>query len=461
MPKRKSSGRKQRRKKPTEFELTVTQLQEMGGMPQTDDGIGITVRTQVCPTVLHKYINKLNWKKHTKRQLSYVSKSIEDNGWAGVPIFDSNTMRLINGHGRLKEALEKKWTSIPVDVGWWTEDQGNLLLASLDPTTNMASVDGAALASLTESTIKRLGGGKSPLMGAMKDINAFAQDVVKKSKDNIVIRSSKRTVKEIIDSTKKTKRDKRETGSDHHEMYDVELREDIIFPSSNEYGIPDLSKSKLYTNTKQLPIDTFDRSGKSLRHDHYYCESARPFDSERHMKPEGGFLGFYTDDRYFEKCYNNPAKFAEKLIDEKWYAVLEPDFSTYNDWPFALRLWAVYRSRWLCRYWQQLGIHVIPIIRRTNDLERDQWLYTSLPEKCPVMAMQLRMGGVTKQKDSDYWNNMGAILHHVQQHNGLKFVLFHAGEELEKYILGKLPEGLKYRFITPFINKRKKHVSSK
>ena len=55
------------------------------------------------------------------------------------------------------------------------------------------------------------------------------------------------------------------------------------------------------------------------------------------------------------------------------------------------------RSRWCARYWQQLGMFIIPCIRRTNDIERDKWIYSSLPEETPVGAMQLRMGNAKNQ----------------------------------------------------------------
>lgn len=206
-----------------------------------------------------------------------------------------------------------------------------------------------------------------------------------------------------------------------------------------------------------LPIDTFIRNNRALRADQFYCVSARPFDSENHMKPIGGFLGFFTEDEKFEKYYTNPAKWLERLVDEQWHAIIEPDFSTYWDWPFALRLWSIYRARWCCRYWQKMGINVIPMLRRSRDVEADAWLYNSLPREVPVMAMQIRMGGTTVQKDPEYWKAIEASIKAAKEHNNVKMILFYGRPSLEKYVIGLLPKGVKYRMVTPFNDARIKH----
>lgn len=442
----------------------VAELKKAGEGPTDSDGARVTVRCEASPSELVGKENALNWKKHTQRQLDYVGESIDERGWARNLLYCANTDRILDGHGRLKDAVERDRKSVPVDVGWWTEEEGDELLASLDPTSNMASVDGNALSSLTELNLKRRlkesKGRASKTVEMMRDINSHANSVAERLRDQIAIRQSKKSVRKIIGDTSKTKRDKRTADTDHHDMYHVELREEVTFPSqSNDLGIPDLLPSKLWTNLDLLPTDTFDRSNNSLLHDFYYCEGSRPFDSDRHQKPEGGFLGFHCEDKLFEKYYKKPAENAERLIDDQWYAIVEPDYSTYWDWPFAKRLWSVFRARWCCRYWQELGQTIIPLIRRSNDLERDTWLYSSLPEKIPVGQMQLRMGGKKNFNDPNYWNGIGAVLDFCVEHNGLEMILFYGGKNLEKYVKGKLPGKLQYRFITPFINKRRKRRS--
>ena len=450
------------RAKSTTFKDIVAELKRLGKPPKNRDGIACTIHCEADPKELEGKGHKLNWKTGTSRQEEYLHDSIQSKGWAKSIIFCANTERIIDGHRRLKDALNNKYTTVPVDVGWWTEEEGDELLASLDPMSNMASVDGNALGSLTELLLKRNKKSKKSsktksrsVNSMLVDIHGHATSISKDKTRSIGIRKSKRSLDAIIKDIKRTKKDKREAGTDHREMFVTELREDIIFPSKgNTLGIPDLLQSKLYKDTGFLPEDTFHRSGGALLDTMYYCHNSRPFDSRNHAKPVGGFLGFHCEDERFENIYEKPSRYVEKLQDEQWTAIVEPDFSTYEHWPFALCLWSVYRARWCCRYWQELGMNIIPLIHRSNDLEADRWMYDSLPNPTPLAQMQLRMGGQTLKSDPDYWNNIGAVLQYCVDNIGLEFILFYGTSSQEKYVLGKLPTGLKYRMVVPFIDRR-------
>ena len=92
----------------------------------------------------------------------------------------------------------KEYKSIPVDVGWWSKEQGDVLLASIDPSTQMATVDANALQSLTLSNLKNLvGKGKKDQLAMMKDVNSFANGILKGKKDHINIRQSKKSLKNL------------------------------------------------------------------------------------------------------------------------------------------------------------------------------------------------------------------------------------------------------------------------
>lgn len=399
----------------------------------------------------------MNWKAHPRRQKSYIKDSVEDAGWAKNTIFCANTERLIDGHGRLETAIEQGYKSIPVDVGWWTKEQGDILLASLDPSTQMATIDPNALQSLTLSNLKGLvSKNKKTQLAMMKDVNSFANSVLKGKKDHINIRQSKKSLRKLIGDSDTTQRDNRIKETDNEQLYDTTLREDLLFPSSgNDFGIPDLLPSKLYAST-ELPTSTFIRDGSPLLSSAYYCHNTRPFDSRTHLKPTGGILGFYCEDSRFEGLFERRSFWGERLVNEKWAGIVEPDYSTYWDWPFAKRLWSVYKSRWCARYWQQLGLHIIPCIRRTNDIKRDKWIYSSLPREVPVGAMQLRMGNKKNSADPNYWKGVGVVLKYMVKEKKMERIMFYGNPNLEKYITGFLPAKLDYVMVTPFIDARKK-----
>lgn len=70
---------------------------------------------------------------------------------------------------------------------------------------------------------------------------------------------------------------------------------------------------------------------------------------------------FFIDDFLFERVWNHPYKSADML--KKFKIVLTPDFSTYLDFPEAIRIYNHYRRHWCGRFWQEMGINVIPNIQ--------------------------------------------------------------------------------------------------
>ena len=87
--------------------------------------------------------------------------------------------------------------------------------------------------------------------------------------------------------------------------------------------------------------------------------------------PEGKAVHFFIDDYQFERVWNNPAAYIDKL--RRYVCVASPDFSPYSDMPVALQIYNHYRKHWVARYWQENGITVIPTIRGTATQTRLDW----------------------------------------------------------------------------------------
>lgn len=69
---------------------------------------------------------------------------------------------------------------------------------------------------------------------------------------------------------------------------------------------------------------------------------------------------FYIDDYQFERMWNDPHKYLDKLAI--FDCCLTPDFSLYLDMPIAMQIWNVYRSRMVGQIMQDYGIRVIPTL---------------------------------------------------------------------------------------------------
>lgn len=95
--------------------------------------------------------NPRNWRTHPPEQISALSAAMNQTGWAGACLYNLRTKRLIDGHARVKVAIDSGAAAVPVLVGDWDEATEAKILLTLDPLSEMAEVDSDALRSLLDS----------------------------------------------------------------------------------------------------------------------------------------------------------------------------------------------------------------------------------------------------------------------------------------------------------------------
>lgn len=93
--------------------------------------------------------------------------------------------------------------------------------------------------------------------------------------------------------------------------------------------------------------------------------------------PEDKILHFYVDDYQFERVWNDPDRYISML--KKFRAVLQPDFSIYDDFPRIVNMFNHYRKQWCSAYWQVHGIEVIPTLC-WGDEESYNWCFEGVPK---------------------------------------------------------------------------------
>lgn len=69
---------------------------------------------------------------------------------------------------------------------------------------------------------------------------------------------------------------------------------------------------------------------------------------------------FFIDDYQFERLWNAPGSYMEKLA--QYGCVLSPDFSMFTDHPRAIWIFNHYRKHWIGAALQEQGIFVVPTI---------------------------------------------------------------------------------------------------
>ena len=95
-------------------------------------------------------------------------------------------------------------------------------------------------------------------------------------------------------------------------------------------------------------------------------------------EPEGKAVHFFLDDYQFQRLWNNPEKYIEKL--KRYEVVLTPDFSPYGDMPMATQIFNHYRKHWVGALLQQHGVKVVPTIRASRDERSFEWYLDGEPK---------------------------------------------------------------------------------
>lgn len=103
--------------------------------------------------------------------------------------------------------------------------------------------------------------------------------------------------------------------------------------------------------------------------------------------PEGKAVHFFIDDYQFERLWNNPEKYVDKL--KQYVCVATPDFSPYGDMPHALQIYNHYRKHWVGAYLQSRGVTVIPTIRCSTDERSLEWYLDGEPKGGTVIISSM------------------------------------------------------------------------
>lgn len=103
--------------------------------------------------------------------------------------------------------------------------------------------------------------------------------------------------------------------------------------------------------------------------------------------PKGKAVHFFVDDYQFERLWNNPEKYVDKL--RQYVCVATPDFSPYADMPLACQIFNHYRKHWVGAFLQSNGVTVIPTIRASRDERSLEWYLEGEPENGIVLISSM------------------------------------------------------------------------
>lgn len=89
-----------------------------------------------------------NYRRHPGRQLDMLRGSLQEVGWVREVLVNRRTGHVVDGHARCEEAMRQGLPSVPVSYIDVSEEEELLLLAVLDPMSELAVHDDVALKEL-------------------------------------------------------------------------------------------------------------------------------------------------------------------------------------------------------------------------------------------------------------------------------------------------------------------------
>ena len=128
----------------------------MSESPATSNGWNraIVETADVDPRTLTA--NPLNWRLHPKQQLEALNGVLNEVGWVGRIIVNKQTGHIVDGHARVELAIEKSEATVPVDYVDLSPEAERLVLATLDPISQMAASDDEMLRALMDQCDEEL-----------------------------------------------------------------------------------------------------------------------------------------------------------------------------------------------------------------------------------------------------------------------------------------------------------------
>lgn len=268
-----------------------------------------------------------NAKKHSKKQIEQLAKSIDLTKGLRQPIvIDSNNV-IVCGHGRVEAAKKLGYKTVPCElIDDLTEDEIRLYRILDNRSTSVEYDLTAEYEELSEIEIDI-----SEYDFSLPDIETEIEQEEAEHLQNV--EDTRFSVRNILNLEK---------GQ---------------FIGVGKYDMPMLEPVKELPEIKEWISFNYVLSDKD---------------------PEGKAVHFFIDDYQFERLFNQPEKYVDKL--RQYVCVATPDFSPYGDMPLIAQMWNHYRKQWVGTWLQEHGVTVIPTVRASTDERSLEWYLDGIPK---------------------------------------------------------------------------------
>lgn len=326
-------------------------------------------------------------KNPRKGNVNAIAESLKVNSQYRPIVVQKSSMKILAGNHTWRAAKQLGWEKIAVVFVDVDDEQAKRIVLADNRTNDLAEYDNEILAELLKDLGSGAGTGYSEddMNAILNAVAADAEDVFAASHE-----AGERALAQDDElfvpptsgmSTARPEEDDEVFFGDDEDENDIEsekddlsgvftLKEDLIFPGATAWEIPLLREDMMVEEMPEKLHTWAGSATRDLEWDGYWLYNWG-IDSTSGMKDLSKiFLSFYCWDEYFEPWWDNPVRHLSKVINAKIKYAITPNF-TPNDMPAALSMWQLYRSRWIGRYLQEVGVRVMPDLQVR---ERDDFI---------------------------------------------------------------------------------------
>lgn len=417
-------------------------------------------------------------KNPRRGNVAAIADSLRENKQYRPIVVQKSTKKILAGNHTYMAAKELGWADISVVMVDVTADEAARIVLADNRTNDLASYDNEILAELLEGLEGSTAGTGysaadvetliSTMDTAMEGVAATSDAV----RENTLMESDELVDLPAAIHAREEPADPSDIESKSGELAGVlDLKEDMIWPGHGFWEIPLLREDMLITELPE-PLTTWAGSAtREMQWDGYWLYNWG-VDSTSGMDDLSKImLSFYTWDEYFECWWDNATRYLGKAVNSKIKYAITPNYSQ-GGMPLTLSLYALYRSRWVGRYLQEVGVKVMPDLEMREEPEFKRMALDSLPRPLPWAACQVQnLASATRGgKGEDaalrraWVADMRSVLQEAQVENLLVYCTTSRWPEVRKWLQGLdvnlefLPTRIELLSARAKANKRNPHL---
>jgi len=342
-----------------------------------------------------------------------LAESLRRNGQYRALVVQKSTRYILGGNHTWQGAKAGNWPEIAVTFIDVSDEQAARIVLVDNRSSDLAGYDPELLADI-------LGAIPDPNIGtgySSEDIAAITRAVASTEPMDLssILHPINAVVKETDEDRKPTRTfdmDDEPTDEEMAQAYKeieedafgeapedtdgsaFDLKDDVTFSSTTPWGIPDL-RLDMMVDVLPDPLDTWAGTASKEKAETYegYWLYNYGIDSTSGMKDASRIiLAFYAWDEWFLNWWFHPARMMTKTLNAGIEYAITPNFSQISSMPAVVNMWSVFRSRWLGRYFQEIGVKVIPDVDWILGDRKwlDEIVLPGIPVGTPIISIQVQ-----------------------------------------------------------------------